>query len=130
MYGNGLFPDINTDKLFSAVSVLLAYTMIDPLMEDIQDTFGKALLYHPMALWICIIMLVDTQTSSLSTGVVMVVIYESVKAIWRTITPEPPLVGQVRKLLHRVQNGDKLSDNDIAFLDRVTPKDVMVTRKS
>ena len=130
MYGNGLFSDINTDKLFSAVSVLLAYTMIDPLMEDIQDTFGKALLYHPVALWICIIMLVYTQTSSLSTGIVMVVVYESVKAIWRTITPEPPLVGQVRKLLHRVQNGDKLSDNDIAFLDRVTPKDVMVTRKS
>jgi hypothetical protein len=121
--------NVSSSKVIDGLAVILAYTMLDPLMEDVQDTFGKSLLYHPMALWICMVTLVYTQTSSLLTGVIIVIIYESVKAIWRTFTPEPPVVGQIRKLLHRVQNGEKLSDNDISFLDKVTPPDVKVQRK-
>ena len=120
--------DVSGSKLLQGVSVLLAYTMLDPLMEDIQDTFGKPLFYHPVSLWVCIITLVYTQTSCISTGILVVIIYEMIKGIWRTFTPEPPVVGQIRKLLHRVQNGEKLSDNDILFLDKVTPSDVKVQR--
>ena len=128
MYQTGLLSDVDGKKLIAGLSVFLAYTMLDPLMEDIQDTFGKPLLYHPVAIWVCLIMLVYTQTSSFATGVVVVAIYELVKMIWRAFTPEPPVVGQIRKLLHRVQNGAQLSDSDISFLDRITPSDVKIRR--
>jgi len=121
--------NVTTPKLLQGISVLLAYTMMDPLMEDLQDTFGKAFLYHPVSLWICIITLAYTQTESWTVGVFVVVIYEFAKFIWRTIQPEPPTVGKLRKLLHRVQNNKELSDNDINFLDTVTPQDVKVSRK-
>ena len=121
--------DVFSPKLFNGLSVFLAYTLMDPLIEDLQDTFGKSFLYHPFTLWLCITLLVYTQTDSLTVGIVICVIYEAFKALWRLVTPEPPRVGQLRKLLHRVQNGEKLSDRDLEFLNKVTPEDVKVTRR-
>jgi hypothetical protein len=118
----------NFDKLLSGFAVVLAYTMIDPLMEDLQDTFGKSLFYHPVSLWVCITTLVYTQTSSVKTGVLVVAIYEGVKALWRLFKPEPPELGRLKKLLHRVQNKEDLSDSDLAFLNSHTPNDITVSR--
>lgn len=126
---NGVFQDVSTSKLLDGIAVFLAYTMLDPLMEDIQDTFGKSMLYHPLALHLCLLLLVYTQTQSFKTGAIVIALYEAAKWIWRQLTPEPPLVGKVRKLLHRVQNEEKLSDNDIAFLNDITPDDVSVKRQ-
>jgi hypothetical protein len=114
--------------LISGISIVLAYTIIDPLMEDIQDTFGKGFLYHPFAIWLCIVMLVYTQTSSFRTGIAVVLIYELCKGLWKAVKPEPPRVGKLRKLLHRVQNDEPLSDRDVRFLDDITPRDVKVAR--
>ncbi len=109
-------------------AAVLAWTMMDPLVSDLQDTFGKGFLYHPVALWLCIIMIVHTQTSDFKAGIMVVVVYELVKAVWRTYKPIPPVLGSMRKLLHRVQNNEPLSDADVTFLNRITPKDIAVTR--
>jgi hypothetical protein len=120
--------DIFSNKFMAGLSVFLAYTIMNPLMEDIQDTFGKPVLYHPLSLWLCIITLVYTQTSSIAVGVAVATLYEVLKMIWRTVAPEPPIVGQLRKLLHRVQNGEALSDNDVAFLRREGGEEVTPCR--
>lgn len=116
-------------QLAQGVAVVLAYTLIDPLTEDIQDTFGKSLFYHPAALWAVIILLVYTQTESLTTGITVVLLYELLKVIWRSVSPEPSSVGQTRKLIHRLQNKSPLSSSDILFLNNITPDDIFVTKK-
>lgn len=120
---------LTTSNVLQGISVLLAYSMLDPLIEDLQDTFGKSVMYHPLSLWICIVTLVYTQTQSWSVGIIVVMMYEVIKALWRMIAPQPPVIGQVRKLLHRLQNGEKLSDSDISFLNKITPPDVHVDRR-
>ena len=116
--------------VLSGVSVLLAYSMLDTVMEDLQDNFGKAFLYHPFSIWLCIVMLVHTQTGNFRAGISVVLLYEIAKYLWKTIQPEPPMLGKLKKLLHRIQNGEKLSDADISFLNNITPEDVNVTRKT
>lgn len=116
-------------QLAQGIAVVLAYTLIDPLTEDIQDTFGKSLFYHPASLWIVIILLVYTQTASLTTGITVVLLYELLKFIWRGISPEPSTVGQTRKLIHRLQNKTPLSDSDVLFLNKITPDNIVVTQK-
>lgn len=118
------------DAVTQGMSVLLAYTLMTPLVEDMQDTFGNAFMYHPVTLWICIVTLVYCQTMSWKAGLIVVLLYEMTKSVWRSLNPDPPYIGQVRKLLHRLQDKKtKLSDNDIKFLDTITPSDVVVARK-
>lgn len=121
--------NVTSKQLIPGISVLLAYAFLDPLIEDLNDTFGKSFVYHPVVLWLCIICLVYIQTESWEAGVVIAFMYEAIKVIWREIHPEAPAIGKVRKLLHRLQNGDKLSDNDIKFLDTITPEDVSIQRR-
>lgn len=120
--------DVSKKELLAGLSVVIGYCIMNPLMEEIQDTFGKSFLYHPVALWICIITLVYTQTTNWSAGILVVVIYEVSKSLWKMLSPEPPVVGQLRKLIHRVQNGEQLSDNDIKFLDTITPANVKISK--
>ncbi len=121
--------EITSPKLISGVAVLVAYCLLDPLINDIQDTIGKPILYHPIAIWVCLILLIYSQTQSLATGVAIVFIYEAFKIVWRQFRPEPPMIGQLRKLLHRLQAGIPLSDSDVAFLDSITPNNVTVAKK-
>lgn len=118
-----------SDKLMSGFAVLLAWTTLDSLVRDMESTFGKSIFYHPAALWLCIVMLVYTQTESFATGFVMVALYEGFKAVWKGVRAEPPELGRLKKLLYRIQNKEVLSDSDLAFLDSITPKDVLVARK-
>lgn len=112
------------------ISVVVAYTLLQPLFEDIQDSFGNAFLYHPAALWLCIITLVYSQTSDIKAGIVVVVLYEVVKAMWKRWHPEPPYIAKLRKLLHRLQNDKQaVSESDVTFLNSITPDDVEVTKK-
>lgn len=121
---------IKSEKVAQGLSIVLAYTLMTPLIEDIQDTFGNAFLYHPVTLWLCITTLVYTQTNSIPSGLLVVVMYETLKAVWRNFRPDPPYIGQVRKLLHRLQDKNaKLSDHDLQFLDSITPSDVTVKRQ-
>lgn len=122
---------LNVEKkhIVPGISVIVAYALMDPLIEDIQDTFGKSFVYHPAVVWMCIICLVYIQTESWAAGMIIVVAYEAIKIIWREIHPEAPAIAKVRRLLHSLQNGEKLSDEDIRFLDNITPNDVSVRRK-
>ncbi len=116
-------------SVLAGAAAVLAWTMMDPLVSDLQDTFGKGFLYHPFALWLCIVMIVHTQTNDFKAGVLVVVGYELLKVVWRSFKPEPPAVGNLRKLLHRVQNNHSLSDADVDFLNDITPRDVAVSRQ-
>ena len=119
-----------SEEIAQGLSIVLAYTLMTPLIEDIQDTFGNAFLYHPVTLWICITTLVFTQTSSVQAGILVCILYELTKVVWRRLNPEPPYIGQLRKLLHRLQDKNaKLSDHDIQFLDSITPKDITIKRE-
>jgi hypothetical protein len=113
------------------LTALVAWTLINILYEDVQDTFGNAFLYHPITYWICIFTLVYLHTEDAGAGIMVVAIYEIVKSAWKTVNPDPPLIGKVKKLLHRLQNPNtKLSDNDITFLNSITPSDVTITKVS
>ena len=85
---------IDSKKMLAGASACLAYTMINPVLEDFQDTFGKSFLYHPFAMWLCIVMMVYSQTSSLETGVFIVIAYEVIKCVWRFFHPESPRLGK------------------------------------
>ena len=116
-------------KIFHGISILIAYTMINPVIEDLQDVLSKPVLYHPLSIWICIVMMVYLETRDISTGIITVIIYEIVKILWRQLKPEPPIIGNLRKLIHRIQNEKPLSDDDILFLNKITPKDVKIMRE-
>lgn len=120
-----------SNAVTQGISLVIAYTLLTPLFDDIQDSFGNAFLYHPFALWLCIITLVYTQTENWTAGTIVVAVYEATKYAWRKLNPEAPYIGQLRKLLHRLQQKDlKLSDNDIKFLNNITPEYVSVSRKT
>jgi hypothetical protein len=111
------------------LALIIGWTLITPLFDDIQDTIGNSFLYHPVALWLCIVALVYSQNGDFFAGVIVVIIYESFKGLWKLVKPEPPYIGQLRKLIHRMKNeGLQLSDNDIAFLNSITPTNVNVRR--
>jgi hypothetical protein len=115
--------------VISGLSTVLAYTLLDRLVDDLSDTFGKSFLYHPFSVWACIVMLVHSQTNSFKAGFVIVLLYETAKNMWRSLQPEPPALGRLRKLLHRLQNNERLSNSDVSFLNSITPADVDVSRK-
>lgn len=120
-----------SNAVTQGITLVIAYTLLTPLFEDIQDSFGNAFIYHPFALWLCIVTLVYTQTENWTAGIIVVAVYEAVKFAWKRVNPEEPYIGQLRKLLHRLQHKNlKLSDNDIKFLNNITPEYVSVSRKS
>ncbi len=119
-------------KLFlgtvKGLSLIFAYIMVDPLVKEINDTFGSTFLYHPFAVWLTISSLVYANTDNVPASLIAVFLYELAKVLWKIVRPQPPEVVKLRKLIHRAQNKEPLSAKDIEFLNDVTPKDVKVQR--
>lgn len=104
--------------------------MVDPLNREITDTFGSALLYHPMTVWLTLFSLVWANTDSVYAGVCVIVSYEIIKWMWMQLRPEKPEIVKIRKLIHRVDRKSPLSRSDIEFLNEVTPDSVKVINES
>ena len=111
------------------LSLIFAYVMVEPLHIEIVDTFGSAFVYHPAAVWLTLFCLVWANTDSIQAGVCVILVYELTKRLWRMFKPEPPYVCKLRKLVHRIDSKDRLSDSDVKFLNEVTPDEIVVTRK-
>jgi hypothetical protein len=117
-------------KLAIAFSLIFANVLTGPLAQELEDVFGTALLYHPVTVWVILLSIVYVNTNSVGTAVVLVVIYEAIKAFWRLYRPETPRVAMMRRVLHAVQAGKDMSEEDIACIDRLTPETVSWVRTS
>lgn len=113
-----------------AITILVTNAMTEPLASDAKDVFGNVLWYHPVTVWVVIVAIVGLQTKSVTTGVVVVLLYEALKYVWRVLRLEAPAVCRMRKVLSRCQRGEDMDDDDIAFIDAVTPPDVKVARQA
>lgn len=106
------------------LALVSAYILVEPLSKEITDTFGSAILYHPVTVWLTLFCLTYVNTESYKAGLSVVVFYEAVKLIWRVIQPPVPKIVKVRKLISRVQNNDELSASDLLFINEITPENV------
>ena len=111
-------------KYVLAGSLIFANVFMQPLVDDIRAAFGTAFLYHPVTVWLVISCLVYVNTRSLRAAAVTVVAYEAAKAAWRRYAPEVPRVAHMRKILQAVERDASLDDEDVRFIDRVTPDSV------
>ena len=113
---------------FRGLALIFAYIMVDPLVKEINDTFGSTLLYHPCAVWLTLSSLTFVNTESWEASFAVVGIYELIKVIWKMLSPTTPKVVKIRKLTSRVQNNEKLSDADLHFINEITPENVTLAR--
>lgn len=111
-----------------AITILVTNAMTEPLAEDVKDVFGGVIWHHPMTVWAVILAIVGLQTSSILMGVIVVCMYEMAKMVWRALNLEAPRATRMRKLMHRCQRGEDMDDDDVAFIDEVTPKNIKVMR--
>ena len=118
------------ENVKTGLAMVLGYTMMNALTADVETTIGRPKLYHPLGIYVCIIMLVYSGTASWEAGIAVVIVYELLKSAWNQLNIPDPLEGELRKLLYRLKTGEPLSDRDIQFLERITPSDVHVTRRS
>ena len=86
-------------------------------------------MYHPLTVWIVLFCIVFAQTKSFTISFLCVVGYEILKVIWKSLHLETPKVARVRKILHNVNVEAEMSENDINFLNKVTPSNVEVKKK-
>ncbi len=119
----------SVNKYIVTASVIFAAVLSGPLVDEVKDVFGTTVLYHPVTIWVVLMCIVYGQTKSLQDGIFVVLGYEALKLLWRTIKPETPKVSRVRKILHNVNQDSDLSDADVRFLNEVTPESVVVAKK-
>ena len=74
------------------LALIFAYIMVDPLVKEINDTFGSTFLYHPLAVWLTLYSLTFVNTESHRASMYVVLTYEATKRIWKFISPRPPKV--------------------------------------
>ena len=129
MLDNWKFLDKNRETV-AATAVVLAAVLSGPLVEEIRDVFGTPVMYHPVTVWIVLFCIVFAQSKSFQKSILVVLGYEAIKYLWRLLRLEPPKVARVRKILHNVNTNAEMSENDVRFLNNVTPKDVVVSKKS
>ena len=110
------------------LALIFAYIMIDPLVKEINDTFGSTFLYHPLAVWLTLFSLTYVNTESLKASFTVVFVYEFVKMFWKALNPEAPEIVKIRKLMSRLQNHETLSDADLKYIDAVTPDNVVLVK--
>lgn len=108
------------------LSLVMAYVITSPLERDISDVFGNTVLYHPLAIWLTLFSLVWANTDSVKAGLTVIFVYECIKWLWKKFTPQRPYVAKLQKLIHRVQNHEKLSNSDLDFLDEITPENISI----
>ena len=123
-------PDSVVLGTFRGLALIFAYIMVDPLIKEINDTFGSTVLYHPLAVWLTLYSLTFVNTESHRASLYVVLAYETIKRVWSAIAPQPPNVVKVRKLVSRVRNSEPLSDADLKFLNDITPDNVSVVKKT
>ena len=116
-------------ETLAAAAVVFTAVMSGPLVDEIRDVFGTPVLYHPLTVWIVLFCIVFVQTKSFLKSILVVFGYELLKWIWRRLQLEAPKVARVRKILHNVNTESEMSENDINFLNKVTPKNVVVVAK-
>ena len=110
------------------LALIFAYITVDPLVKEINDTFGSTFLYHPFAVWLTLFSLTYVNTESYQASFLVVAIYEAIKAFWKLVHPPPPAVVKIRKLMSRTQNKEALSDEDLKFLNQITPSNVEIVK--
>ncbi len=110
--------------------IVFAYTMSEPLLNEIKVTFGSTAMYHPISIWLYIMCLVWVNTQSLTAAIYAIIFYEVIKNLWISIKPAKPRIVKVRKLFARINDGDPLSNSDILFLNEITPNDVTVLKSN
>lgn len=112
------------------LSLVMAYIITAPLERDISDVFGNTILYHPLAIWLTLFSLVWANTDSVKAGLAVIAVYECIKGLWKISTPQRPYVVKLQKLIHRVQNRERLSKSDLRFLDEITPDKIAIIEKN
>ena len=117
-------------KLAIAFSLVFANVLTGPLAQELEDVFGTTLMYHPVTVWVILLSIVYVNTDSVRTAVILVVTYEAIKAVWKIYRPETPRVAMMRRILHAVQAGKEMSEEDIACIDKLTPGTVSFVRTS
>jgi hypothetical protein len=117
------------EHMLLAFSVLIANVMTEPVSEDLKATFGTAVWEHPATVWAVLIALVWINTGNFGAGLVLVLMYEATKFAWRLIRPDPPHIAQVQRLVNRMRLQKELDDEDIRFIDRITPDNVTFSKQ-
>ena len=117
------------NKYLLAVSLIFANVLTGPLVDEIQEVFGAAVWHHPLTIWIVLLSLVYINTKSWKAALAVVVGYEALKFLWRLFKPEAPHIARLRKLLSNAAKDQGLDDDDIRFIDKVTPSSVTFARK-
>lgn len=115
-------------KLSSAIVIILANALTEPLADDLKGVFGTAVWYHPITVWVALVSIVSVNTGSLWAGLALVVTYEVMKRIWKMISPDAPRVARMRRLLSRMRANVELDEEDIQFIDKVTPSTATFVR--
>lgn len=116
-------------KYVLAATLMFANVITQPLHDDIRSVFGTTLLYHPAMVFVVLFCIIWLNTKSLEVAAATVIVYQIVKMAWRAYNPEPPKVARVRKILTEVHADRDLDDEDIDFIDKVTPNNVTFARK-
>ena len=115
-------------KFSTALVIILANALTEPLADDLRSVFGTAIWYHPVTVWVALICIVSVNTGSLVAGILLVLVYEALKAMWRFLNMEAPHVARMRRLVSKMNSKGELDDEDIQFIDKVTPSSVKVQR--
>ena len=118
----------NKDKIAPAAIILTAL-FSGVVVEEVKDTLGTTVLYHPLTVWFVLFCIVFVQTKSFVISLACVVGYQVIKMVWTQLGLEPAGISRMRKVFHSVTSGEDISDDDIHFLDKTLPAKVAVIRK-
>lgn len=113
----------------AAAAVIITAVLSGPLVDEVKDVFGTPVMYHPVTVWVVVFCIIFAQTKKPVLSLLCVIGYELIKFIWKSLQLEAPKVARVRKILHNVNTETEMSDHDIDFLNKVTPKNVKVVAK-
>lgn len=119
----------NKDKL-APVAVILTALLSGVVVDEVKDTLGTTVLYHPVTVWCVLFCLIFVQSRSFTISVMCVVGYEVLKLIWQKLNLEPSKLATTREIIHNVTAGGDLSDHDIDFLNKATPPEVVIEKKA
>lgn len=117
------------DKKYAiAATIIFANVLTQPLIDDIRNVFGTAIMHHPYTVWVVLFSLVYDNTKSVRAAIMTVLAYEAIKYVWRKHTPETPRVARLRKILQTVNQDAEMDKEDIQFIDQVTPSDITFSK--
>ncbi len=71
----------NKDKIAPAAIILTAL-FSGVVVEEVKDTLGTTVLYHPLTVWFVLFCIVFVQTKSFVISLACVVGYQVIKMVW------------------------------------------------